>query len=154
MTTDDREEITEDISGSAVSAARDLRVVFSRLRRRLREIAETQDLTPSQVSALTLLGKAGTTSASALAATEGVRPQSMAATLAGLDRHGLIQRHPDPQDGRRQLVSLTRAGRERAEGNRQAREEWLARALQDRYSENERRTIVEAMALLERLTHS
>ncbi|MFI6048788.1 MarR family winged helix-turn-helix transcriptional regulator [Streptomyces violascens] len=145
------EDIPHGISVSAVRAARDLRVVFSRLRRRLREVADTQDLTPSQVSALTLIDKGGAASASALAATEGVRPQSMAATLAALGRQGLIQRSPDPEDGRRQLVTLTPAGRERAEGNRQARAEWLTQAFQDRYTEEERATITEAMTLLERL---
>lgn len=145
-------EASEGISGSAARAALDLRVAFSRLRRRIREVSETDDLTPSQVSALTLVSKSGAATASALAAAEGVRPQSMATTLAALDEQGLIERSPDPNDGRRQLVTLTDAGRERVEGTRQAREEWLARAFQDRCTEAERQTVVEAMAVLERLT--
>ncbi|MEV0739354.1 MarR family transcriptional regulator [Streptomyces sp. NPDC050549] len=140
------------ISDSAARSARDLRVVFSRLRRRIREVATDEDLTPSQESALTLVGKHGAATASALASAEGVRPQSMAATLAALDRHGLIRRSPDPEDGRRQLVTLTEAGRERVADNRQVREEWLARAFEDRYTERERRTIVDALKLLERLS--
>ncbi|MCX5557334.1 MarR family winged helix-turn-helix transcriptional regulator [Streptomyces sp. NBC_00038] len=145
-------EAAEGISESAARAALDLRVAFSRLRRRIREVSETDDLTPSQVSALTLVSKSGAATASALAAAEGVRPQSMATTLAALDEQGLIERSPDPTDGRRQLVTLTDAGRERVEGTRQAREEWLARAFQDRCTEAERQTVVEAMAVLERLT--
>ena len=146
------DHISEGISDSAARAARDLRVVVTRLRRRLREVAEDEELTPPQVSALTLIAKHGAATASALATAEGVRPQSMATTLAALDRHGLIRRSPDPDDGRRQLVTLTDAGRRRVEGDRQAREEWLARALQDRFTEDERRTVLEGLALLERLT--
>ncbi|MFD9007119.1 MarR family winged helix-turn-helix transcriptional regulator [Streptomyces sp. NPDC059582] len=140
------------LSVSAVRAAHDLRVVFSRLRRRVREVAEDEVLTPSQVSALTLVGKHGAATASALASADGVRPQSMATTLAALDRHGLIRRSPDPEDGRRQLVTLTDAGRERVEGNRQVRAEWLARAFEERFTEDERRTVLAAFALMDRLT--
>ena len=40
----------------------------------------------------------------------------------------------------------------KAESDRRAREEWLARTLQERYTESERRVIVDALSLLERLT--
>jgi DNA-binding MarR family transcriptional regulator len=145
-------ESSEGAAESATRAASDVRVVVGRLRRRLREVAGADDLTPSQTSALSRLSKGGPASTSALAAAEGVRPQSMAATLAALDEHGMIQRRPDPEDGRRQLVSLTEVGHERVEGTRQAREEWLSRSFQDHFTPRERRTVIEAMALLERLT--
>jgi len=140
------------ISESAAQGARDIRVVFSRLRRRLRDLATGDDLTPSQTAVLTRLCKEGASSTSALAGAERVRPQSMAAIVAALEGHGLIQRAPDPDDGRRQVITLTTAGRKRAESDRQVREEWLARTLQDQFSERERRVIVEALALLQRLT--
>lgn len=142
----------DGVADSAAAAARDLRVLFSRLRRRLRELAVDGDLTPSQTAVLTRLWKEGPASASGLAAAEGVRPQSMAAIVAALDQRGFIGRAADPEDGRRQVISLTAAGRRRAESDRRAREEWLARAMQERYSERERRIIVDALALLERLT--
>ena len=126
--------------------------MFSRLRRQLKDVATGGGLTPSQTAVLTRLWKEGASSASALAAGERVRPQSMAAILAGLDQHGLIRRAPDPDDGRRHVISLTAAGRRRAESDRQIREEWLARAMQERYSERERRVILDALSLLQRLT--
>lgn len=142
----------DDIGDSAVTAARDLRVLFSRLRRRLRDLAIDDDLTPSQTAVLTRLWKEGASSASALAGAERVRPQSMATIVAALEQRGLIERAPDLEDGRRQVVSLTDEGRRRAESDRQVREEWLARAIQERYSESERRVILNALSLLERLT--
>ena len=144
----------EGIAESAAAAARDLRVVFSRLRRQLRGLAIDDDLTPSQTAVLTRLWKEGASSASALAGAERVRPQSMATIVAALEQRGLIERTPDPEDGRRQVVSLTEAGRERAKSDRQVREEWLARGIHERYSESERRTILDALSLLERLTES
>ncbi len=142
----------DGVGDSAATVARDLRVLFSRLRRRLRDVAIGDDLTPSQTAVLTRLWKEGASSASALAVAEQVRPQSMATIVAALDQRGLIERTPDPEDGRRQVVSLTEAGRKHAESDRQVRQEWLARAMQERYSEPERRIILDALSLLERLT--
>ncbi|MEU9044337.1 MULTISPECIES: MarR family transcriptional regulator [unclassified Kitasatospora] len=132
-------------------AARELRAVFSRLRRTLREASGTSDLTPSQSAVLSRLINDGLTSASELAVAERVRPQSMAATLAGLEQHGLIGRRPDPVDGRRQLISLTETGLGRIADSRQAREEWLARAMEEQYTEAERATVLAALTLLDRL---
>src|SRR4051794_3118432 len=139
------------ITESAATAARELRAVVGRLRRRLRELDVPGQLTPSQTSVLTRLGKEGPASASALAAAEGVRPQSIATPPAAPAGGGLPRRRPAPEDGRRQLISLTDAGRELFDDARRAREEWLARAMQDRFTEAERRTVVEALMLLDRL---
>jgi DNA-binding MarR family transcriptional regulator len=142
----------DDVAESAAAAARDLRVVVSRLRRQLRGLAIDGDLTPSQTAVLTRLWKEGASSASVLAGAERIRPQSMATIVAALEQRGLVERTPDPEDGRRQVVSLAEMGRQRAENDRQVREEWLARAIHERYSEPERRTILDALSLLERLT--
>jgi len=140
-----------EIPASAIRAAGELRVVFSRLRRRFREVADVGDLTPSQTSVLSRLAKDGPASASELAAAERVRPQSMAATLAAIDQHGYLRRTPDPHDGRRLLISLTDAGAELVEGTRREREEWVAGALAADFTEEERQTILAALTLLDRL---
>lgn len=147
-------EATGHISGTAVRASRGLRVLVPRLRRRLREVSAGEDLTASQTSALARLAREGASSTSALAGAERVRPQSMAATLAALEERKLVQRASDPDDGRRQLITLTEDGHQRAEGAEAAREEWLTRALQERYSDAERDTIIEALGLLDRLSQS
>ncbi|TCC21979.1 MarR family winged helix-turn-helix transcriptional regulator [Kribbella speibonae] len=141
--------MSEKVSASASQAASEVRVVFGRVKRRLKELAETDDLTPSQSSVLSRLDKDGPASASALAAAERIRPQSIAAILAALREADLVQRHPDPEDGRRQVVSLTTAGRHRLQGDRKVRQEWLARTLQDQCTEDERQTIIKALSLLD-----
>ncbi|MCF4123634.1 MarR family winged helix-turn-helix transcriptional regulator [Antribacter sp. KLBMP9083] len=141
-----------EISEPAARAARDLQVVFGRLYRRFKELADNRHLTPSQASVLSRLGKEGDASASELAAAERVRPQAVTPTLAVLAERGLIERRPDPRDGRRQVVSLTPVGRAHFEDSRRAGDEWLARAVQERLSDAEREVLVTAIDLLERLT--
>lgn len=141
-----------DPSDSCVRAALDLRVAFARLRRRLREVAtEPPGLSAQQSSALARIAKGEGNSASRLAELEGVRPQSMATTIASLEELGLVTRMADPTDGRRQLVSLTDAGREAESGNLDARREWLAHAMEERLTEEERQTILASTALIEKL---
>jgi len=145
--------VARTLAPSSVRAARDLRVAVSRLRRRLVDVADTHELTPSQLSVLSRLGKEGPASASDLAAAERIRPQSVAATLAVLEERALFIRRPDPGDGRRQLVSLSPAGTALFDDRRRHGEEWLSRALEERLTESERQTVIDAAALLERLTH-
>ncbi len=133
---------------TAARIARELRAAVGSLRRRLLELSDN----PSQTALLSRLGKRGPATASVLAAAERVRPQSVAATLGVLEERGYVVRTPDPDDGRRQLVSLTPTGHEFFDGRRQAGHEWLARALDDRLDDDERQTLVRAIALMERLT--
>ncbi|MFT4109417.1 MarR family winged helix-turn-helix transcriptional regulator [Propionicimonas sp.] len=134
----------------AVLAAQQLRVVVSRLRRRLREFAPGEDLSPSEVAVLTELGKHGPATASQLAAREGITGQSMGAKVSVLEQRGYLHRSSDPHDGRRLLLALTDAGRERYAGNRKAREEWLVEVL-ERLDDAELDTIVTALDLLDRI---
>jgi len=148
------EQTAQVVSVAARNAARDLKILITRLRRQLREVASTDELTASQVSMLTRLAILGESSTSELAGAERIRPQSMAAIVKALEVHGLIQRKDDPLDGRRQILTLTPVGLERALGAQAKWDEWLADALQIRFTKAERSTIVDALALLNRLVES
>lgn len=143
--------ISDPRTTKAVLASRQLRVVFSRLRRRLREFAP-DDLSPSEVAVLTELGKRGAATASQLATREGITAQSMGAKVSALAQRGYLRRSADPDDGRRLLLDLTDAGREHFAGDTRAREQWFAGVL-EQFDESELDTILAALDLLERIGH-
>jgi DNA-binding MarR family transcriptional regulator len=87
----------------------------------------------------------------ALAEAEGVRPQSMGATIAVLREAGLISGSPDPNDGRQTVLSLTPACLEALKASRTKREDWLFQGIRQRLSPSEQKTLAEAIGLLQRL---
>ncbi len=135
-------------STEVASAAGELRIVLGQLVRRLR--AE-YTLPVAHASVLSRLDREGAQTTSALAAAERVRPQSMAQTLAELETAGLIDRRPDPADGRRVLIELTPGGRERVLEARGRREDWLAAAIAEELEPDEQQTLLAAVPLLRRL---
>ncbi|MFB7494441.1 MarR family winged helix-turn-helix transcriptional regulator [Streptomyces sp. NPDC056161] len=127
-----------------------------RLRARLRTESAPTDRrwTWSQITTLGRVADEGPTTASVLAAAEHVRPQSMAETVAALVREGLVVRGPDPDDGRKTLISITDAGRELLAAIPAVREAWLEGAIERHLSPAERRTLAEAARIMERLADS
>ncbi|WP_405457345.1 MarR family transcriptional regulator [Streptomyces sp. NBC_00101] len=139
-----------DDTAPDVVAAR-LAAVVSRLLRKLRTESSASLLTPSQRSVLARLDGDGPATTAALARAEYVRPQSMRLTLAALEGQHLVERAPDPADGRKSLVSVTEAGRATLAGVRAAKHDWLTEALAAEMDEGERRTVAAAVTLLDRL---
>jgi DNA-binding MarR family transcriptional regulator len=135
----------------ASALAEDLRTLFGKLKRRLREQAHVGDLPPSQTTVLHRLEKGGPATASQLARAEGMRPQSMGPVIAALEAAGLIAGAPDPEDGRQTLLSLTPDCRRQLQEGRAARQDWLARTIQTRLSAAEHETLARAVDLLRRI---
>jgi DNA-binding MarR family transcriptional regulator len=134
--------------------AEDLRVLAGKLRRRLREEAHVGDFTPSQVQVLALLEREGPATVTALARAQGMRPQSMGETLAVLKAAGLVIGAPDPNDGRQTVLSLAPAFRKKVKASRAAREDWLFRTIQTRFSAEEQQQLAVGVELLKRLIDS
>ena len=135
----------------ALALAGDLRVVIGQLRRRLREQAGFGDLTWSQGSVLSRLDREGPATVTSLARAEGMRPQSMGATVSALEAAGLVSGSPDPKDGRQTILSLTPACQEWIRARRAAKEDWLFRAIQSKLSPEEQDELSKAVGLLKRL---
>lgn len=81
-----------------------------RVTRALRREAPSGGLSAGPLSALFALSRYGPLRPTALAEAEGVAAASMTRILQSLEAEGLVQRTPDPSDGRASLVAVTAAG--------------------------------------------
>ncbi|HTZ58566.1 MAG TPA: MarR family transcriptional regulator [Acidobacteriaceae bacterium] len=132
--------------------AAELRTTLGHLKRKLRQQGRQHDLTPSQAAVILRLEQDGPATVSSLARGEGMRPQSMSAVIAPLEEMGFVAGAADPNDGRKTLMSLTKACRKSLEDGRAAREDWLSRAIQQKLSLQEQKKLASAIHLLARLT--
>jgi len=136
----------------AMALAGDLRVTIGRLSRRLREETRPGNLTASQLSAVGRLDRDGPATVTTLARAEGVRPQSMGATISALEVEGLVTGTPDPADGRQTIYALTAECRRILKASRAAREDWLFRAIRAKLTAREQEKLAMAVELLQRLS--
>lgn len=129
-----------------------LRTAIVRTARRLRQeaAAETTGLTPTSIAALATIERHGPMTPSEIAQIERVKRPTITRTLGCLEREGLIDRAPDPADGRSALVSVNAAGRERLRRVRKRKNAYLARRMRD-LSAEEVETLEQAAEILERM---
>jgi DNA-binding MarR family transcriptional regulator len=136
----------------AATIAKDLEIVFGRLRRRLRFEAPPDGIPLSQMVVLNRLERDGPQTTSALAAAEHVRPQSMASTVASLVSQQLITRFEHATDKRSTLIDITDTGRKVVLANRESRGAWLGRAIAATLDKSEQQLLADAIKVVERLT--
>lgn len=133
----------------AEQVAEALRSIIGNLVRKVR--GEAQTPSSAQSETLGFIDRNGPASISEMAAWRHVRHQSMRLVIDQLEMQGLVDRAPDPADGRKQLITLTREGRCALESQRNQRSQWLADQLRQKTSAAELDTLGAAIQILERL---
>jgi DNA-binding MarR family transcriptional regulator len=142
---------TRTTDTSITDTASHLRDAIVRTSRRLRqEAANETGLSPAMTAALATINRSGPLTPSELAELERVKRPTMTRTLACLEREGLIERTPDPTDGRSFVVVVNDAGRERLARLRRRKSAYLARRLR-KLDPGEVETLARAAELLERM---
>jgi DNA-binding MarR family transcriptional regulator len=135
----------------AYEIASELRTSLGTLMRKLKHVQPGDELSIPETSTLSRLDRNGPATSSDLARLDKISPQSMGATIAALERRGLVARSRDPEDGRRVVLSITEQGRQVVRDRRGARTELIAQALADGFTEAERAQLRAVTPLLERL---
>lgn len=134
--------------------AHELRQGVTRLARRLRQQRPDHGLSQTKLVVLGRLDLAGPATATALAESERIQPQSMTRAIADLVGQGLVARRPHPTDRRQVLLELTPAGAELIATDRRGRDEWLATAMATTLTPAEQEFLRVAGTLLNRLAES
>jgi DNA-binding MarR family transcriptional regulator len=134
---------------STADIADGLRLVIGRLARRLRQQA-LGDMTPSQRSVLSSLGRHGSMRMGELAAVEGISGPSLTGIIGRLEDRGFVVRFDDPDDARSTLAEATAGGLDALEEARRERTAFLVKRLA-RLSASERETLSRAVVLLGRM---
>lgn len=132
-----------------VELASRLRLAITRTARRLRQEAGT-DLGPSQLAALATIERHGPLAPSELAERERVRRPTATRVLARLVDAGLVERIPDPTDGRSAIVSATPQGRALLRRLRRRKTAYLARRMRE-LPRGDVEALARAAEVLERL---
>lgn len=142
----------ETVDTTLTESASRLRMAVVRTARRLRQEAAgaVGELTPTSAAALATVERHGPLTPSELAEIERVKRPTATRTLRVLCEAGLVERTPDPSDGRSALVSITAAGRDRLRRLRGRKNAYLARRMRE-LSDEDVQTLERAAEILERV---
>jgi DNA-binding MarR family transcriptional regulator len=135
-------------SGTEAELAPRLRLAVTRLARRLRQQADLPGVSPTQVSALSTIERAGPLTLGDLAALERVQPPTITSAVARMEEQGLVLRRVDEKDRRVHRVEITAVGRKLLDKSRSRKNAYLERRLHALSAEDQA-TIERAAYLLE-----
>lgn len=140
----------------SVATAQRLQDAMKRLRARLRAESgqNATGLTLSQLGILSSVIREGPVTAVRLAAVEHISAQAITQSLTALKEAGLVHSEPDPQDGRKKLVSADPSATELLDRLMAGRYSFLARAIDQVVAPDERQDLEKAIEILERLAEA
>jgi DNA-binding MarR family transcriptional regulator len=142
-----------DRGEGAQGAAAAVQAAVSLFLRRARE-GKSSELSLPEQTALSRLDRNGPDTTANLARWEEITPQSMGVTVSALESKGLIERSPDPTDGRRSILTITTDGATKLHANRGQLTDRLAAALAEHFTVEEMASIRLAAPLIQRLAES
>lgn len=129
-----------------------VRTAVSNLHKRLRKhVYATNSFSITEIAALSYLYKSGGLYPSELADLLKIRAQSISQILNRFDGMKYISRMTDKNDKRKVKIMLTAAGKKIVEKTRYERDEWLSRAIDGHLTAAEKRTLMEAVDILQKL---
>jgi DNA-binding MarR family transcriptional regulator len=132
--------------------ASSLRDIASRMHKRLkREIKSADNLSLTEVTTLSYLYTYGALFPSELAEINMIKAQSISQIITHLDELNLIIKTPSETDKRKTAISLSVHGKQMVEQTRYERDEWLDNAIEKNLSPTEKKTLQEAVALMNKL---
>jgi DNA-binding MarR family transcriptional regulator len=121
--------------------------------RRARAAGASHELSLTEAAVMARLAKDGPATTADLARAEGMKPQSMGATIAALEEMGMVERKPHPSDGRQVNIELTAKGAAVRKSAGDAKRTWLAQTIAQ-LNEKERETLFAAGRIIKRLLAS
>jgi DNA-binding MarR family transcriptional regulator len=136
---------------SETAAARAVREGVVRLARRLQSQRQDHGVSATGIALLSRLYRGGRATPKALAEAEGAQPQTLTRVIAALEEQGLINRRPDPDDGRGVLLDITGDGLRVLQAHASTHVSWLVDAMEAELTEAEREIVRIAATLLDRL---
>jgi DNA-binding MarR family transcriptional regulator len=128
-----------------------LRVAIGAFKRRIQEVSAEGELSNPQLTALSRLDRLGPITTAGLARHEQISPQAMGATIASLEKLGLVARSADAADARRSILSLTPEGLAAVRSGRNARVDKITALLEESFADAEIEVLAAAVPLIQRL---
>ena len=128
-----------------------LRIALGAFKRRLREASAAGELSLPQLTALARLDRLGPITTAELARREQISPQAMGATIASLEKLGLVARSADEADGRLSILGLTPGGVTAVRSGRDALVDRIVTVLDESFTGAEIEILAAAAPLIERL---